>query len=1147
MEKHDQIVAIIFSKDRAMQLDACLNSFSLQCKDVRNCCRRVIYTCSNERHEMQYKTLTEVHKEVKFFRERSFRQDLIQSMDGFPYVLFLVDDNIFVRSWFIGEVLEALQQNNRSIGFSLRLGRNTTFCYTYNTQQNLPNFEKFSPRILKFKWSKGCEYDFNYPFDVSSSIFRTSEVLPIIRQSSEINNPNELEIVLDKTKNTFYKSHSELFCFETSVAFCNPANMVQFSCLNRFKTEFSSSTYSLSRNFDLGYRVDLSSFIDFIPNACHIEVEFEFMRPDSAYRTLTATVDLKSDYLTNVDKKQTGIKPESRRDFSSSCTLEMSCLDTQKLKLVLEFIDLLRTSNSSSEKVPWLIHVLLRMEVEKRENLSEAYRIIKIYQDRLSEVENLYQEKEKAKKYLEDQWKKWELIAQEQKQLFDILQQKHQNTKESLQSTKEELQSIEQGYQSELSQIINSRTFRLATIFRDARHSKRLFFLFPLRFIYFFLPVRFKGLIKEFSSRIQQSVCIIKEKIRHFPWPKGKPLVSVVIPCYNYGQYVEEAIDSVLSQTWQDFEIIVVDDGSDDCETLKVLDGLRNSKTRVIRQKNLKLPAARNRGIRAARGKYVCCLDADDKIAPTYLEKCLYRLEIEDLDVCGCWQQNFENDNATLVPGNFSVKALLEHNRMINAALFRRSLWRKIGGYDEKMTDGYEDWEFWIRMAAAGAKAVVISEPLFFYRKHGLSMIDTTLEKHDSIVQQIRSKHSKLFDKYESHDHLNDTYHGQPKNGSRNLYRFQKKENDQINILIALPYLTIGGAERVISQICSYLSEREFNITVLTTVPAASELGDTTSWFQGATYGIYHLPRFLPEVHWKDFIFYLFTTRNIQILWQVGSSFVYEMLPEIKTFFSSVKVIDLLFNEVGHGFNNREYDYCIDLTIVENRRVESWLLAQGESYDRIKIIENGVDLKKYRPCPKTEVQNKITSDPRRFIVGFLGRFSEEKGVDIFVEIASRLKDRHDIHFVMAGDGPLRDEINQKIEAHQLREQVQLIGIVDVSEQVPLCDIVVVPSRLDGRPNIVLESLAMGIPVVASRVGGLEEIVDKGRTGFLYNPDEVESFVQGIINILDDAALREKMKLNARKTAEKRFGIQKMFNSYAVMFRTLAGRHSRLEP
>src|SRR5215510_3710114 len=99
MKSDRPVVAIIFSKDRAMQLDACLRSFVLHCKDIDHCHQRVIYTVSNERFERQYEALKSSYPEIEFIRETSFHSDLVFAMQRFSHVIFLVDDNLFIGEW----------------------------------------------------------------------------------------------------------------------------------------------------------------------------------------------------------------------------------------------------------------------------------------------------------------------------------------------------------------------------------------------------------------------------------------------------------------------------------------------------------------------------------------------------------------------------------------------------------------------------------------------------------------------------------------------------------------------------------------------------------------------------------------------------------------------------------------------------------------------------------------------------------------------------------------------------------------------------------------------------------------------------------------------------------------------------------------
>ena len=99
-------------------------------------------------------------------------------------------------------------------------------------------------------------------------------------------------------------------------------------------------------------------------------------------------------------------------------------------------------------------------------------------------------------------------------------------------------------------------------------------------------------------------------------WNQAAPRISVIVPCYNLGAYLDEAVKSVLAQTYQDFEILIVDDGSTDPVTISLLDHYAQPKTTVFRTSNQKLAAARNFLIARARGTYLCALDADDKLHP---------------------------------------------------------------------------------------------------------------------------------------------------------------------------------------------------------------------------------------------------------------------------------------------------------------------------------------------------------------------------------------------------------------------------------------------------------------------------------------------------------------------------------------------------
>ncbi|WP_084031657.1 glycosyltransferase family 2 protein [Anaerobacillus arseniciselenatis] len=227
-----------------------------------------------------------------------------------------------------------------------------------------------------------------------------------------------------------------------------------------------------------------------------------------------------------------------------------------------------------------------------------------------------------------------------------------------------------------------------------------------------------------------------------------QPLVSIIIPCYNYGKYIEEAVQSALDQTYENIELIIVNDASTDPFTIDILEKLNHhSKLTIIHhESNKKLPAARNTAIKAASGKYILPIDADDKVDRTIVEKTVEVLEERaDVGFVSVGIQYFGAINKVSIPSPFNLKTLLYRNIVSVTSLFRKEAWEQVGGYNEKFIYGYEDWEFWLNLAKHGWHGVLIKEPLFHYRKHGKSMIDDAVKKHLKIVSQIINIHSELY------------------------------------------------------------------------------------------------------------------------------------------------------------------------------------------------------------------------------------------------------------------------------------------------------------------------------------------------------------------------------------------------------------------
>lgn len=223
-----------------------------------------------------------------------------------------------------------------------------------------------------------------------------------------------------------------------------------------------------------------------------------------------------------------------------------------------------------------------------------------------------------------------------------------------------------------------------------------------------------------------------------------KPLISVVIPCYNQGEYLKEAVDSVLSSTYESIEIIIVNDGStEDVEFLKTFSA---PKTKVIHQENQGLSMARNNGIAVSKGKYILPLDTDDKIHSTYLEKAVNILESDSkIGIVYSEAEFFGEKRGKWKLNEYKFPNILYKNVIFCSALFRKSDWENVDGYKKEMNFCFEDWEFWISLIENGTGVYQIPETLFYYRKSSESMSKKTKKEKLPMFIQIIKLHKKIY------------------------------------------------------------------------------------------------------------------------------------------------------------------------------------------------------------------------------------------------------------------------------------------------------------------------------------------------------------------------------------------------------------------
>jgi glycosyltransferase involved in cell wall biosynthesis len=279
--------------------------------------------------------------------------------------------------------------------------------------------------------------------------------------------------------------------------------------------------------------------------------------------------------------------------------------------------------------------------------------------------------------------------------------------------------------------------------------------------------------------------------------PTTSPMISVVIPCYNGGKFLDLPLNSLARQTYRNFEIVIIDDGSTDQFTkdkFKTLDPA----IRVVHQENKGLSAARNTGFREAKADLVLALDSDDQLEPSHLEETLAAMQgtpgagfvVTDIRQVGAAQ--------AIEKRYINAFDVLFKNVTGYCMLIDKGAWRKAGGYDETMRDGYEDWEFNLRLINSGYKGVAIDKPLLIYTVSAQGMLmGHSSQRHAGLWRRIRTKHRAMY---------------RPMNLLR-LYRANRNAHTEISLTSAMVawVLTSILPDKWYSAIVSSMRYRRFN------------------------------------------------------------------------------------------------------------------------------------------------------------------------------------------------------------------------------------------------------------------------------------------------------------------------------------------------
>lgn len=266
---------------------------------------------------------------------------------------------------------------------------------------------------------------------------------------------------------------------------------------------------------------------------------------------------------------------------------------------------------------------------------------------------------------------------------------------------------------------------------------------------------------------------------------------------------------------------------------------------------------------------------------------------------------------------------------------------------------------------------------------------------------------------------------------------------------------------------------------------------------------------------------------GIKLVVQIGCEPMYSRIPYILESRPHVRLVDMLFNDVGHVRSHFIFENCIHETLVESEVMANYIRRVSAKPDpRVRIINTGVDVHLY-------TAKKRPIAPGALTVGYIGRMSPEKNPKGFVELAERLHPLvPEAKFVMYGQGPEQDAVREACETSRAGKAIEFHGFSErLEDAMQAIDVLVVPSLVDGRPTAIMEANGYGLPVIGTPIGAIPELIEDGVNGHICKLSDTDRFAGILRGWMEKPGSLTEMSVRARKIAEDRFARHVMLQQW----------------
>lgn len=648
------------------------------------------------------------------------------------------------------------------------------------------------------------------------------------------------------------------------------------------------------------------------------------------------------------------------------------------------------------------------------------------------------------------------------------------------------------------------------------------------------------------------------------------PLVSVIMPTYNQAQFISEAVDSVLNQTYKNLEFIIIDNYSND-ETEKIVSSYSANDLRIRYTKfsnNGVIAASRNLGIKMARGEFLAFIDSDDLWLPQKLEKQVSFLK-NNKDVfllysrCSVlkdgifmWMTPRKRD---LGSGNIFIPLFLSNNFIsCSSVMLRNELEENNFLFDtDKKLIAIEDYDLWLRIAKI-KHIGYLDESLMIYRLHQ-GNISYGIKPYLLRYLRVANKHCHdvgkllLIGKYLlfflTLFVLIARRLRTPPWVQNIINRKQENKNKKIKILQFQSTALLGGVESLLYSLTTRMNKSRFDNEIC----FLYKKGPVSDYYLKKGFKITHL-NFnywnLPLVIYK--VFKMFRKERYDIIYLCGLKV--NLIGRIIGNLTGCKnIIGGLYSIYPCDRRNSLFLWLDKITlrfskyyISNSRTAVRFLVSKGFPAKQFKIIHNGIDINLFG----SKAANNYNNQHLKFnvnsikvpIIVCVANLRPIKGHIFLIDALEIIRDKgKDFITILIGEGKIRKKLEKYVVQKKLESKILFLGLeTDISNILAISDIFVLTSLWEGLPVSIMEAMASRLPAVATDVGGVSEVVVNNETGLLVPPQNSEAIAKAIFALLSDSCRAKNMGKMGRERIKQNFTVGKMVKQTEDLYEKLIG-------